>query len=213
MPTLTALAPRSSRNAAPSAVATLPAISSTSPNRLRNCGDRALHDDRMAVRDVDDEHVDARASPVRRRVRDSRRWRQSPRRPAAGPARRAWQTAAAAASQMSRAVIRPSSVPPSSTSGSFLIFRSTISRSASSSDSGASWTTSCADRRHARRRPWRRAGCTKRRSRSVSRPSASGLVHDDERADARAAISARGVRQRRSGATCRDRRSRHAACA
>ena len=37
MPTLMPLTPRSARNRAPSAVATLPAISSTSPNRPRNC--------------------------------------------------------------------------------------------------------------------------------------------------------------------------------
>ena len=64
MPTLMPSAPRSSRNRAPSAVATLPAIISTSPNRLRNSRNRALHHDRVAVGDVDDEHVDAGADQL-----------------------------------------------------------------------------------------------------------------------------------------------------
>ena len=64
MPTLTPSAPRSTRNRAPSAVATLPAIISTSPKRLRNSRHRALHHDRMAVRDVDDDDVDVGANQL-----------------------------------------------------------------------------------------------------------------------------------------------------
>ena len=59
MPTLIPLTPRSSRNLVPSAVPTLPAISSTLPNRLLKSRDCTVHHDRVAVRDVDDEHVDA----------------------------------------------------------------------------------------------------------------------------------------------------------
>ena len=55
MPTLMPLTPRSARNATPSAVATLPAISSTSPNRVAERLDRARHHHRMAVGDVDDD--------------------------------------------------------------------------------------------------------------------------------------------------------------
>ena len=65
IPTLMPSAPRSSRNRAPSAVATLPAIISTSLKRLRNSRHRPLHHDRVAVRDVDDEHVDAGAHQLR----------------------------------------------------------------------------------------------------------------------------------------------------
>ena len=65
MPTLMPSAPRSSRNRAPSAVATLPAIISTSPKRLRNSAIARVHHDRVAVRDVDDDHVDAGAKQLR----------------------------------------------------------------------------------------------------------------------------------------------------
>ena len=66
MPTLMPSAPRSSRNRAPSAVATLPAIISTSLEALAELAHRLLHDDGVAVRDVDDEDVDAGAHELGR---------------------------------------------------------------------------------------------------------------------------------------------------
>ena len=149
-------------------------------------GDRALHHDRVAVRDVDDDDVDVRAKQLRRRARDSRRSRRLPRRRAAGPGCRASQTACAAAARRSRAVISPIRRPSAVTSGSFLIFRSTIRRSAASGSIGPSWTTSRARGRHAighARSP--RATRNACRARSAD-PSAAGVVDDDQRADARA---------------------------
>ena len=66
MPTFTALAPRSARNRAPSAVATLPAITSASGNRARTAASARSITDGVAVRDVDDEHVDAGAQQLGR---------------------------------------------------------------------------------------------------------------------------------------------------
>ena len=60
MPTFTALTPRSARNRTPSAVATLPATSSTSGNACLNASIALRHHHRVAVRDVDDDHVDVR---------------------------------------------------------------------------------------------------------------------------------------------------------
>ena len=77
------------------------------PERL----DRARHDGRVAVRDVDDDDVHLRRAGAPRRVRDSRPWRRSPHRRAAGRAHRASRTEAAAATMRSLAVIRPRSVP------------------------------------------------------------------------------------------------------
>ena len=64
MPTLMPSAPRSRRNVAPSAVATLPAIISDVAEALAEFRDRPLHDDRVAVRDVDDDDVDAGADEL-----------------------------------------------------------------------------------------------------------------------------------------------------
>ena len=119
------------RNRAPSAVATLPAISSTSPNRLRNSLDRALHDHRMAVRDVDDEHVHAGLDQLRGalEVIAGRADRGADAQAALRVARGERQPPLL--DDILARVTRPSSVPSASTSGSFLILRSTIIRSAS----------------------------------------------------------------------------------
>ena len=95
MPTLTALTPRSARNRTPSAVATLPATSSTSRKRLLERLDRPRHHDRVAVRDVDHDHVDPRLDELGGALEVSRRSRRSRRRPSAGRARRGSRTAAA----------------------------------------------------------------------------------------------------------------------
>ncbi len=65
MPTLTALTPRSTRNRTPSAVATLPATSSTSGKCFLNASIALRHHHRMAVRDVDDDHIDLRLHELR----------------------------------------------------------------------------------------------------------------------------------------------------
>ena len=64
MPTLMPLTPRSSRKRTPSAVATLPAIELDVAELLAERLDRARHDDRVAVRDVDDDDVGAGAEQL-----------------------------------------------------------------------------------------------------------------------------------------------------
>ena len=57
IPTFTALAPRSARNRAPSAVATLPAIDLRIGEPCADAGEGPFHDHGMPVGDVDDQHV------------------------------------------------------------------------------------------------------------------------------------------------------------
>ena len=59
MPTFTALAPRSARKRAPSAVATFPAITSASGNRARTAASARSMTTRVAMGDVDHQHVGA----------------------------------------------------------------------------------------------------------------------------------------------------------
>ena len=66
MPTLMPSAPRSIRNRAPSAVAMLPGDHLDVAEALSEFRDRALHHDRVAVRDVDDDDVDPGANELRR---------------------------------------------------------------------------------------------------------------------------------------------------
>ena len=87
MPTLMASAPASISALAPSAVATLPAMTCTALESFLMRVDGVEHALRMAMRGVDDHQVDARRRSAARCARSPRRrpwWR---RRRAAGPAR------------------------------------------------------------------------------------------------------------------------------
>ena len=187
MPTLMPLAPRSSRKRAPSAVATLPAISSTSAKRLRNSRDRPLHHRRVAVRDVDDEHVDAGAHQLRGAlevVAASRRWR---RRRAAGPASSRVANGQALLVEDVARRHQAEQAPVVVDERQLLdLALDHQRRRPLRAIAAPRLVTSRSTRRHARRRRVDSGASTKRTSRSVSRPvSRCVAVDDDQRADAR----------------------------
>ena len=152
------------------------------PERL----DRARHDGRMAVRDVDDDDVDLARAGAPRRVRGSRPSRRSPRRRAAGRAHRASRTEAAAATMRSLAVISPRSVPSAFSSGSFLIFcfRIVSSACAVSGSPVCATSRSRGVMRDATVPPLIHEPQVARRQQPLHPPL---VVDDDERADARVA--------------------------
>ena len=212
MPTLMPLTPRSARYFAPSAVATLPAIISKSPNRARNASMAfAITTEWPCAMSMTSTSTPARMSSAARS-------RKSPFAPIAAPTRsRPCASRVASGSRfcltMSLAVMRPVSTPSLSTSGSFLIFRSIISCCASSSEMSPS--------------------CVTRRSSGVIRErDLLPPIRQIARRASSAALSACAIRPRppacrrrispssgsrppgsRLAQSCRDRGSRRAACA
>ena len=92
MPTLTASAPASISACAPSAVATLPAMTCAVVRQLLDARHRFEHAAGMAVRGVDHDHVDAGVDQQLGALRSRRRRRRWPRRRAGGPARPCWRS-------------------------------------------------------------------------------------------------------------------------
>ena len=161
MPTLTASAPASISACAPSAVATLPAITWVSFDRALDRGDGIEHAPGMAVRGVDDDDVDAGVDQRARRARkpvlaDAGGGAAR----AAGPARPCRRAGWASAFSMSLTVIRPMQRQPSSTTSSFSM-RCWCSRRLASSRLTPSLTVTRPLRGHQLARP---AGAGRRRS-------------------------------------------------
>ena len=126
-------AERRSAPRSPSAVATLPATRSTSGKRRRSVRDHVEHALRVAVRGVDDQHVDVARRPAPRRAPSCRARCRPRRRSAAGRASPSTRSGYLTAFWMSLTVISPFSRKSWSTTSSFsTLCWCRISRAASS---------------------------------------------------------------------------------